>query len=104
MRKQVPSEKTKDVLAFATMKPADRLNSIRKGLGVLAYGQSEYVRVGRARDCYRGGRVIAYTTTSTSGCTWPKTSLCHFKHVSWSLPLCSMARAPKSRVLPYSRP
>ncbi|KAH9899908.1 argonaute-like protein [Cubamyces lactineus] len=44
MRKQVPPERTKDVLDFATKKPADRLNSIRAGLGVLAYGQSEYVR------------------------------------------------------------
>ena len=45
LRKQVPSEKTKDVLNFATKRPEDRLNSIRNGLGVLAYGQSEYVRV-----------------------------------------------------------
>ncbi|KAJ7180150.1 argonaute-like protein [Mycena crocata] len=44
MRKQVPPEKTKDVLDFATKKPADRLRSIVNGLGVLAYGQSEYVR------------------------------------------------------------
>ncbi|KAI9001051.1 argonaute-like protein [Trametes punicea] len=44
MRKQVPPERTKDVLDFATKKPVDRLNSIRAGLGVLAYGQSEYVR------------------------------------------------------------
>ncbi|KAI0638149.1 argonaute-like protein [Trametes polyzona] len=44
MRKQVPPEKTKDVLDFATKKPFDRLNSIKAGLGVLAYGQSEYVR------------------------------------------------------------
>ncbi|KAK7061790.1 hypothetical protein R3P38DRAFT_3490883 [Favolaschia claudopus] len=44
MRKQVPPEKTKDVLDFATKKPLDRLSSIKKGLDVLAYGQSEYVR------------------------------------------------------------
>ncbi|KAG6816930.1 hypothetical protein H0H87_001632 [Tephrocybe sp. NHM501043] len=44
MRKQVPPEKTKDVLDFATKRPADRLQSIRDGLAVLAYGQSEYVR------------------------------------------------------------
>ena len=49
MRKQVPSEKTKAVLEFATKKPPERLDSIRKGLGVLAYGQSEYVRV--SADC-----------------------------------------------------
>lgn len=60
MRKQVPPERTKDVLDFATKKPKDRLASIRNGLAVcgfnlyilldlissqvLAYGQSEYVR------------------------------------------------------------
>ncbi|KIJ20240.1 hypothetical protein PAXINDRAFT_68597 [Paxillus involutus ATCC 200175] len=44
MRKQVPPEKTKDVLEFATKKPLDRLQSISNGLSVLAYGQSEYVR------------------------------------------------------------
>lgn len=44
MRKQVPPEKTKDVLEFATKKPHERLSSIRAGLQILAYGQSEYVR------------------------------------------------------------
>ncbi|KZT20385.1 argonaute-like protein [Neolentinus lepideus HHB14362 ss-1] len=44
MRKQVPPEKTKDVLDFATKRPEDRLQSIRNGLSVLEYGQSEYVR------------------------------------------------------------
>lgn len=44
MRKQVPPEKTKDVLDFATKKPADRLRSIAEGLNVLQYGQSEYVK------------------------------------------------------------
>lgn len=44
MRKQVPPEKTKDVLEFATKKPPERLASIRNGLSVLSYGQSEYVR------------------------------------------------------------
>ena len=34
MRKQVPPEKTKDVLEFATKKPHDRLNSIKNSLGV----------------------------------------------------------------------
>lgn len=34
MRKQVPPEKTKDVLDFATKKPDDRLASIRAGLSV----------------------------------------------------------------------
>ena len=51
MRKQVPSDKTKDVLDFATKRPQDRLASIRNGLGVLSYGQSEYVRVRRASKC-----------------------------------------------------
>ncbi|KNZ81482.1 Protein argonaute-2 [Termitomyces sp. J132] len=44
MRKQVPPEKTKEVLDFATKRPGDRLRSIVDGLAVLAYGQSEYVR------------------------------------------------------------
>lgn len=44
MRKQVPPELTKDVLDFATKPPQERLNSIRRGLGVLNYGQSEYVQ------------------------------------------------------------
>jgi eukaryotic translation initiation factor 2C len=44
MKKQVPSDKTKDVVEFATKKPHERFNSIRDGLGILAYGQSDYVR------------------------------------------------------------
>ncbi|KAF9055354.1 argonaute-like protein [Hymenopellis radicata] len=44
MRKQVPSHLTKDVLTFATKRPSDRRESIRQGLEVLAYGQSEYVK------------------------------------------------------------
>ena len=44
MRKQVPPEKTKDVLEFATQKPEARLTSIRNGLAVLQYGQSSYLR------------------------------------------------------------
>lgn len=44
MRKQVPPEKTKDVLEFATKKPEARLSSIVSGLKVLSYGQSEYLR------------------------------------------------------------
>ncbi|KAJ7879560.1 argonaute-like protein [Mycena olivaceomarginata] len=42
MRKQIPPEKTKAVLDFATKKPLKRLESIRNGLSVLAYGQSDY--------------------------------------------------------------
>ncbi|GJE88333.1 protein argonaute [Phanerochaete sordida] len=44
MRKQVPSDKTKDVVEFSTKRPIQRFDSIQAGLGVLAYGQSEYVR------------------------------------------------------------
>lgn len=44
MRKQVPPEKTASVLEFATKKPEARLESIVKGLQVLQYGQSEYLR------------------------------------------------------------
>ena len=45
MKKQIPAHKTNDVLLFASKTPQDRLDSIKKGLGVLKYGQSEYVRV-----------------------------------------------------------
>ena len=34
MRKQVPPERTRDVLEFSTKKPAERLNSIRNGFTV----------------------------------------------------------------------
>ncbi|KAK0206676.1 argonaute-like protein [Desarmillaria ectypa] len=44
MRKQVPPKLTPMVLSFATKKPRDRLASIKNGLEVLAYGQSDYVR------------------------------------------------------------
>ncbi|GJE88331.1 protein argonaute [Phanerochaete sordida] len=44
MRKQVPPDKTKAVVEFSTKRPRERFASIEAGLGVLAYGQSEYVR------------------------------------------------------------
>ncbi|KAH9914769.1 argonaute-like protein [Epithele typhae] len=44
MRKQLPPEKTDAMVQFSTQKPHDRLGSIVQALGVLAYGQSEYVR------------------------------------------------------------
>lgn len=44
MRKQIPADKTNDVLEFSKLNPANRLASIRTGLQVLQYGQSEYVR------------------------------------------------------------
>lgn len=56
MKRQVPHELTSRVLEFATKVPSERLASIRKGLGVLAYGQSEYVRV---RGTKRGYDVCA---------------------------------------------
>ena len=34
MRKQISQEKMKDVLAFATLRPRQRLNAIQDGLGV----------------------------------------------------------------------
>jgi eukaryotic translation initiation factor 2C len=34
MRKQVPADKTKEVVEFATKRPADRLQSIRQGIDV----------------------------------------------------------------------
>ncbi|KAH9179679.1 Piwi domain-containing protein [Lactarius sanguifluus] len=44
LRKHIPPDKTNFVLEFATKRPIDRLGSIVNGLGVLEYGQSEYVR------------------------------------------------------------
>jgi len=44
MKKQLPPEKTKDVLDFATMKPVERFASIKRGLDILEYGQSDYIR------------------------------------------------------------
>ncbi|KAJ7778889.1 Piwi domain-containing protein [Mycena olivaceomarginata] len=43
VRKEIPDKKA-DLVAFATKAPKDRLASIGKGMEVLAYGQSEYVR------------------------------------------------------------
>ncbi|KAF5390572.1 hypothetical protein D9757_002737 [Collybiopsis confluens] len=64
MRKQVPPEKTKTVLDFATKQPAERLRSIQNGLDVLSYGQSEYVRnfgisVAEGRPMKMQARVLA---------------------------------------------
>ncbi|KAF8914444.1 argonaute-like protein [Gymnopilus junonius] len=44
MRKQIPSDKTNDMLEFSKLDPPQRLASIRQGLQVLQYGQSEYIR------------------------------------------------------------
>jgi eukaryotic translation initiation factor 2C len=44
MRKQIPADKTTDVVEFSKMDPSQRLATIRTGLNVLQYGQSEYVR------------------------------------------------------------
>ncbi|KAJ7732588.1 argonaute-like protein [Mycena maculata] len=44
VKKEIPDDKKTQLVQFATMRPKERLDSIRKGLQVLAYGQSEYVR------------------------------------------------------------
>ncbi|KIP05771.1 hypothetical protein PHLGIDRAFT_36273 [Phlebiopsis gigantea 11061_1 CR5-6] len=44
MRKEIPPDKQKAMVEFSTLKPFERLDSIRAALGVLAHGQSEYVR------------------------------------------------------------
>ncbi|KAJ7216364.1 argonaute-like protein [Mycena pura] len=44
VKKEIPDDKKADLVKFSTMAPKARLESIRKGLDVLAYGQSEYVR------------------------------------------------------------
>ncbi|KAM5537544.1 hypothetical protein V8D89_008789 [Ganoderma adspersum] len=44
MRKQLSAENTKDLVNYATKKPRERLQTIRAAIGVLNYGQSEYIR------------------------------------------------------------
>ncbi|EIN04651.1 argonaute-like protein [Punctularia strigosozonata HHB-11173 SS5] len=43
MKRQMPQDKANDVVQFATMKPPERLASIRRGLTILNYGQSQYI-------------------------------------------------------------
>ncbi|KAF5364713.1 hypothetical protein D9758_005608 [Tetrapyrgos nigripes] len=43
-RKQIPSELTKEMVNFSRKRPAERMHSIRQGVSLLAYGQSEYIR------------------------------------------------------------
>ncbi|KAF8165769.1 argonaute-like protein [Crassisporium funariophilum] len=44
MRKQIPADKTTDVVEFSKMAPDQRFASIKEGLQVLSYSQSEYIR------------------------------------------------------------
>jgi len=44
MKKQLPSDKTKDMVAFSTQKPFERFRSITAGAQLLQYGQSSYIR------------------------------------------------------------
>ncbi|PBK85438.1 Piwi-domain-containing protein [Armillaria gallica] len=44
MRKEISGDVIEKVRGFSSMKPGDRLQSIKQGLNVLAYGQSDYVR------------------------------------------------------------
>ncbi|KAH9910664.1 argonaute-like protein [Epithele typhae] len=44
LRKQLPPEKTDQMVKFSTQPPQQRLASVVNALGVLDYGQSEYVR------------------------------------------------------------
>ncbi|KAK7450614.1 hypothetical protein VKT23_012924 [Stygiomarasmius scandens] len=43
-RKQIPPELTKEMVDFSRKNPAERMDSIRQGVQMLAYGQSEYIR------------------------------------------------------------
>jgi eukaryotic translation initiation factor 2C len=43
MRKQVPAERTKDIVEFSTKAPKERLGSIKLGFEVLNYSQSTYL-------------------------------------------------------------
>ncbi|KAF8268490.1 argonaute-like protein [Lactarius quietus] len=44
IRKQMNPDQINSILEFSTMRPRERFASIREGLNVLEYGQSEYVR------------------------------------------------------------
>ncbi|THU91323.1 argonaute-like protein [Dendrothele bispora CBS 962.96] len=43
-RKQIPPELTSAMVDFSRKKPDERMNSIRHGIQLMAYGQSEYIR------------------------------------------------------------
>ncbi|KAF8635579.1 hypothetical protein AX15_000229 [Amanita polypyramis BW_CC] len=43
-RRQVPPDVTRKMVEFATLRPPDRFREIERGVGLLAYGQSDYVR------------------------------------------------------------
>lgn len=45
MRKQVPSDKIKEILGFSAKSPSDRKASILEAMDTLAYNQSDYVNV-----------------------------------------------------------
>lgn len=44
MRKQIPADKTADMVDFSKMAPRDRLASIMGGFKILEHGQSDYIR------------------------------------------------------------
>jgi len=43
MRKQIPADKTNEVVEFSKLSPQERLDSIRRGLGVRNLLQAETV-------------------------------------------------------------
>ncbi|THU97373.1 hypothetical protein K435DRAFT_965530 [Dendrothele bispora CBS 962.96] len=43
-RKQIPPELTEQMMNFSRKRPEERMDSIRHGIQLLAYGQSEYIR------------------------------------------------------------
>lgn len=68
MRKQFPQEKTTEMVRFSTKKPADRLNSIRQGLGVSIYSNQTRI-VFDTETCTSGPRIWSIgIRTSKSTC------------------------------------
>ena len=67
MRKQVPPEKTKSVLDFATKKPADRLRSITSGLEVRG-ATSAWIFSLHPLIFHRSLRTGSLSMFDTSGC------------------------------------
>jgi hypothetical protein len=64
MRRQIPPEKTKDVLDFATKRPRDRLESIKMGLTVSSIDYKSDVII----SCDRFWHTDNPNTSANSAC------------------------------------
>ncbi|TFK24647.1 eukaryotic translation initiation factor 2C, partial [Coprinopsis marcescibilis] len=75
IRKQIPPHKTTDVLGFATKKPAERFDIIRRGVQYLHYGQSQYIRsFGMSVDTSQGPLQVPARTLNPTKLTYGRGS------------------------------